>query len=57
MEQTRNSRVCYYMTLKCDLDLEVESGYLSRGLCTLSLREHLGEVYSKKFKGFSKHGE
>ena len=54
MEQTRNSRVYYYMTLKCDLDLEVESGHLSRGLCTLSLREHLGEVYSKKFKGFSK---
>ena len=27
MEQTRNSRVYYYMTLKCDLDLEVESGY------------------------------
>ena len=36
----------YYMTLKCDLDLE--SGYLSRGFCTVKLREHLGEVYSKQ---------
>ena len=57
MEQTRNSRVYYYMTLKCDLDLEVESGYLSRGLCTLSLREHLGEVYSKSSKGSASNGE
>ena len=47
MEQTRNSRVYYYMTLKCDLDLE--SGYLSPWILhTVTLREHLGEVYSKQ---------
>ena len=40
----KKSRVYYCMTLKCDLDLE--SGYLSHGFCTL--REHLGEVYSKQ---------
>ena len=44
MEQTRNSRVYYYMTLKCDLDLKSESWILH----TVTLREHLGEVYSKQ---------
>ena len=53
MEQTRNSRVYYYMTLKCDLDLE--SGFLSRGFCTLSHGENIWVKFiQNKFKEFSK---